>query len=220
MLSFEDKIKHLRLLKWACRAVIMAVTGVSVWANALHSNPGIIPVVINTFPPLIVLGGFELVSRIPVPEGTHWYVRSGRLLAVAGISGIGAWLSYWHQNSAFLRYSQDEDTAMLLPLSIDGLMVIASVSLVMLNQVHEQLTIRAEALANRQPVRVKAEVTRPTEAKALTTREKIALVLREAPDLTYREIAEKVGTGYENARTITRQLRQATMEAPKEVEAA
>ena len=218
MSTFQEKIKHLGHLKWACRSVILLATVVSVWANILHSERDPVSIVINALPPLIVLAGFELISRIPIPEGTPWYMRWARLMGVVGVSGIGAWLSYWHQNAAFLRYAKDTATANLLPLSIDGLMIIASVSLIMLNQKMTELQARELGLS----VRInKPKVTEPSTPKAgsqLTTKEKIALILRDAPDLTIRQIAEKAGTSYNNAHAIVKKIRAA--QTPQEAVAA
>jgi hypothetical protein len=53
-----------------------------------------------------------------------------RIGAAAGIAGIAAWVSYWHMVAVASRYGETEDAAHLLPLSVDGLVVVASVSLV------------------------------------------------------------------------------------------
>jgi hypothetical protein len=214
-MSFQKQIGHVRWLKWGCRGVIFLATLVSVWANVLHSDPTIIPQAMNALPPLIVLLGFELISRIPVPEGMGWVPRYARTLAAIGVSGIGAWLSYWHQNAAFLRYSKDADTAKLLPLAIDGLMIIASVSLIMLNRKMEELEAREMGLT----IRIsKPKDQAPTKRTAeLTTKERIALILKDAPDLSIRQIAEKAGTSYNNAHAIVKKIRAA--QAPELVDA-
>jgi hypothetical protein len=214
-MSFQKELNFLGHLKWACRGVILLATAVSVWANILHSDRGAVPIIINALPPLIVLAGFELISRIPIPEGTPWLMRWARVIAVIGVSGIGAWLSYWHQNSAFLRYAKDVQTATLLPLSIDGLMIIASVSLIMLNKKMDELRARELGLSVR--------FTRPKESSVakkgaeLTTKERIALILADAPDMTIRQIAEKAGTSYNNAHAIIKKIRAA--QTPQEVAA-
>ena len=214
-MSFQKQIGHVKALKWACRGVIVLATLVSIWANVLHSEPAFVPQFINALPPVIVLGGFELISRIPVPEGMGRVPRYARTLATIGVSGIGAWLSYWHQNAAFLRYSKDEQTALLLPLAIDGLMIIASVSLIMLNQKMEELRARELGLSTRiNKPKTEAPVKRSAE---LTTKERIALILQNAPDLSIRQIAEKAGTSYNNAHAIVKKIRAA--QAPELVDA-
>jgi hypothetical protein len=50
--------------------------------------------------------------------------------ATAVIAGIAAWVSYWHMVSVAARNGESVTSAHLLPLSVDGLVVVASISLV------------------------------------------------------------------------------------------
>jgi hypothetical protein len=49
------------------------------------------------------------------------------------IAGIAAWISYWHMAAVVTRYGEAGTTPYLLPLSVDGLILVASVSLVELS---------------------------------------------------------------------------------------
>jgi hypothetical protein len=52
-------------------------------------------------------------------------------VATAAIAGIAAWVSYWHMVGVAAHYGETEAAASyLLPLSVDGLVIVASVSLV------------------------------------------------------------------------------------------
>src|SRR5690606_41156011 len=53
-----------------------------------------------------------------------------RLAATALIAGIAAWVSYWHMVGVAARYGETGASPYLLPLSVDGLIVVASVCLV------------------------------------------------------------------------------------------
>jgi hypothetical protein len=53
-----------------------------------------------------------------------------RVLATIVISGIAAWVSYWHMTGVASRYGETGGSPYLLPVSVDGLIVVASVSLV------------------------------------------------------------------------------------------
>jgi hypothetical protein len=53
-----------------------------------------------------------------------------RVLATIAIAGIAAWVSYWHMQDVAVRYGETAVSAYLLPISVDGLIVVASVSLV------------------------------------------------------------------------------------------
>jgi hypothetical protein len=67
-------------------------------------------------PPLALLLTVELISRV-----------------------LAAWLSYWHMVGVASRYGETEAAASyLLPLSVDGLVIVASVSLVEITRTHPQ----------------------------------------------------------------------------------
>src|SRR6266540_3675222 len=53
-----------------------------------------------------------------------------RLAATAGIAAIAAWVSYWHMAGVAAKYGESASSAYLLPLSVDGLIIVGSVSLV------------------------------------------------------------------------------------------
>ena len=53
-----------------------------------------------------------------------------RLFATAVIAGIAAWVSYWHMAAVAARYGETSASPYLLPLSVDGLIVVASICLV------------------------------------------------------------------------------------------
>jgi hypothetical protein len=57
-------------------------------------------------------------------------LAAARLAATAGIAGIAAWVSYWHMAGVAARYGESPSSAYLLPLSVDGLIIVGSVSLV------------------------------------------------------------------------------------------
>jgi hypothetical protein len=99
----------------------------SVAANVLHARHEIVSQVISAWPPLALLLTVELTSRIPM----HKPLLAGiRVVATATIAGIAAWVSYWHMQGVAVNYGESESSAYLLPISVDGLIVVASVSLV------------------------------------------------------------------------------------------
>ncbi|MGN9807107.1 DUF2637 domain-containing protein [Micromonospora sp. L32] len=120
--------RHLRRLRWAVRAVLALGVAASIAANVLHARPNPISQVISAWPPLALMLTVELISRVP----THQRVLAVlRLVAAAPIAVIAAWVSYWHMAGVAARYGETEAAAAyLLPLSVDGLVVVASVSLV------------------------------------------------------------------------------------------
>jgi hypothetical protein len=120
-------LPNLRRVRWAVRATLVLGVSASVAANVLNAQPNPISQTISAWPPLALLLAIELISRIPMDRRT---LAAARLLATAGIAGIAAWVSYWHMVGVAARYGESQSSAYLLPLSVDGLVVVASVCLV------------------------------------------------------------------------------------------
>lgn len=114
-------------VRWSVRAVLLLGVAASVAANILHARQNPVSQVIAAWPPLALLLTVELISRIPVHRRS---LAAVRLLATSTIAGIAAWVSYWHMAGVAARYGEDSVSAHLLPLSVDGLVIVASVSLV------------------------------------------------------------------------------------------
>lgn len=121
------ELSQLRRVRWAVRAVLTLGVAASVAANVLHALPNPISQAIAAWPPLALLLAVELIARVPVHRRA---VSAARLFATAAISGIAAWVSYWHMAGVASRYGETGASAYLLPVSVDGLIVVASVSLV------------------------------------------------------------------------------------------
>jgi hypothetical protein len=124
------------------RATLTLGVAASVAANILHAHPNPISQIIAAWTPLALLLTVELISRVPTHRRSLTVIR---LLATAAIAGIAATVSYWHMAGVAARYGETEAAASyLLPLSVDGLVVVASVSLV-------EITGRIRADLDRQP---------------------------------------------------------------------
>ncbi|MEV0811295.1 DUF2637 domain-containing protein [Micromonospora sp. NPDC050200] len=124
----EVDLRQLRRLRWLVRAVLVLGVAASIAANVLHARPNLISQVISAWPPLALMLTVELISRVPTH---HRVLAVVRLAAAAPIAGIAGWVSYWHMVGVAARYGETEAAAAyLLPLSVDGLVVVASVSLV------------------------------------------------------------------------------------------
>lgn len=199
-------------LRWLCRAMI-ALTGVfSVWANVLHVTEVTLPAVIFAMaPPLVVLAGWEMVSRIPIREDASWWMRLPRPIVTASLAFGGAWLSYWHQRDAILRYNAgDETNAAILPLLIDGLMIIASVSVYELNhRIRAMDAKRAayEELTKAQQAKIEQQAQQ--QEKPLSGKQRIAMALMDMPWATAKEIAARAGTTEPYTATVVSELRKA-----------
>ncbi len=119
--------ERLHRIRWAVRAVLALGVAASVAANILAARPSIPGRVIAAWSPLALLLTIELISRVPVHRPGLAWVRRG---ATAAISSIAAWVSYWHMVEVASRYGETATSAHLIPISVDGLVVVASVCLV------------------------------------------------------------------------------------------
>jgi len=120
-------LPELKRLRWAVRMVLLVGIAASVAANILHAEPNPISRTISAWPPLALLLTIELVSRIPV---TRPLLAVVRIAATATIASIAAYVSYWHMVGVVGRYGETGASPFLIPITVDGLIVVASVSLV------------------------------------------------------------------------------------------
>lgn len=121
------RLDQLTRIRWAVRATLLLGVAVSIVANVLHAIDNPISQSISAWPPLALLLTVELISRVPVHSRA---LVVGRLATAAIIAGIAAWVSYWHMVGVASRYGEVGLSPYLLPLSVDGLIVVASICLV------------------------------------------------------------------------------------------
>ena len=114
-------------VRWAVRATLALGVAASVAANILHAHHNPISQTIAAWPPLALLVTVELISRVPVHRAA---LAAVRVLATVAISGIAAWISYWHMVGVVARYGETGLSPYLMPFSVDGLIVVASICLV------------------------------------------------------------------------------------------
>ncbi|MBW4704613.1 DUF2637 domain-containing protein [Micromonospora sp. RL09-050-HVF-A] len=138
--------RQLQRMQWAVRATLVLGVAASVTANILHAQPNPISQTIAAWPPLALLITVELVTRISVYRRALGIIR---IAAASTIAAIAAWISYHHMVGVVARYGETGTVPYLLPLSVDGLIIVASVSLV------ELAARRREA--DREPRAVTAE---------------------------------------------------------------
>lgn len=149
----------LRRVRLAVRATLTLGLAASLAANILHAQPNPVSQVIAGWSPLALLLTVELISRIPVDRRGLAVVR---LAATAAIAGIAAWVSYWHMVGVALRAGETDSAAHLLPLSVDGLVIVASVSLVELaGRIRVAARPASPALAAPAPAALVEPVTEP-----------------------------------------------------------
>ncbi|UQU65099.1 DUF2637 domain-containing protein [Couchioplanes caeruleus] len=215
-------LHRLKRLGWAVRAVFTLGIAASLAGNVLHAENNAISQAISAWSPLALLLAVELISRVPLRRGAQ---AVARLAATAVIAGIAAWVSYWHMVGVAVRYGESGASPYLIPFSVDGLIVIASVSLVEIGgRIRRLQTEPAPAAAPVQPATVSkapttaAQVPPANESdadvepvpvtevrpKRLTPRpasaDKVAKVAAKMPGASAAAIAAKAGVSPSTAR--------------------
>jgi hypothetical protein len=120
-------VTRLTNIRYAVRATLVLGLVASVAANVLHAQQNLVAECIAGWPPVALLLTVELISRIPVHRRG---LAVTRVAATAIIAGIAGWVSYWHMAAVCSRYGESPSSAHLIPFSVDGLIVVASVCLV------------------------------------------------------------------------------------------
>jgi len=212
----------LRRVRWAVRATLTLGVAASVAANILHARPNPISQAIAAWPPLALLLTVELISRVPMHRRL---LAAARLGATAGIAGIAAWVSYWHMAGVAARYGESTSSAYLLPLSVDGLIIVGSVSLVELAGRIRDLEETARAAASVEapappvveppPAPAPAPVARAKKAPAKATPRQrrpaaetaaLAEAIEAAhPDISRTELARQLGISVSRLASVRRE---------------
>jgi hypothetical protein len=134
---------RLTRLTWAVRGALTLGVAASVAANVLHAQHSAVGRVIAAWPPLALLLTVELISHVPASR--RW-LAAVRILATVTVAGIAAWVSYWHMATVAARYGETSTSAHLVPLSVDGLVVIASTCLVELSTMRPDAETSADTV--------------------------------------------------------------------------
>ncbi|WP_433465816.1 DUF2637 domain-containing protein [Spirillospora sp. CA-128828] len=134
---------------WATGAFLLGV-GVSISANVAHTyypaaevlrgahktaeewSPPVGAQLAAAFYPLALLLVVELLSRVEWPATWGW--QASRYGGTALVAGVAAVVSYRHMSALLDAYGEDDLTAMIGPLAVDGLMVVASFALLALGR--------------------------------------------------------------------------------------
>ncbi len=118
-----------RLVPW-----VAFITGaaVSIGANVLHATSGGAAVdagqiVAAAWAPIALLLVAEMVTR--TRQNGAWWIVALRWLGTAVVAAVAAIVSYGHMRDLLLSYGESALVAYLLPLSVDGLILVASIAL-------------------------------------------------------------------------------------------
>lgn len=201
----SKQLNKFKILRWVCWGIVVLTASVSVWANILHARPHWVAYIFAAAPPLIALGCWEQMSRIPIDRDSSKLRRWSRPSAIVLIFAGAAYLSYFHQKSAIMRYTDDVSSSKVLPLLIDGLMIVTSVSTFELND----RILRLDAIITGVTVQemAKASKPEPVRQREPNGRERVSAVLAKNPTITVTELAKRAGVSEGYAYTLHKELR-------------
>lgn len=125
------KQENLRAGRALARLFLAAGLLASLAANIAAAEPTTTGRAVSGIAPLFLFGSIEMLIRIP---GDGSAVDRLRLAATTGIAGVAAWVSYWHMVALALNAGESRTSAHLLPLAVDGTILVASLSLVIIGR--------------------------------------------------------------------------------------
>lgn len=126
--STQMQLSRYRKMRWFVFVGVLAGIAVSVALNVLHAPPTTVGRLIAAWPPIALFAGIELISRIPT---TNRWLSIGRVLATLVVAGVAGSVSYVHMMGTVEQYGGETGwQAAIWPLSVDGLMLSAAISLV------------------------------------------------------------------------------------------
>ena len=190
------------------RAALALGVAASVTANVLHAQPSPVGRAIAAWPSVALLLTIELISRVPPLRPG---LTTARMAATGCVAAIAAWVSYWHMAAVAARYGEASTSAHLIPLSVDGLVIVASVCLVEIaGRVRSVADTTSPAAAGpvhepAAPVAAQHVPPRPSPERRHRsgTAAAIARLRQRHPDWTATQIAERAGV---SERTVRRHL--------------
>jgi len=123
-------------LHWPHLALTLGGSG-SVAANVahayVHGSPAVGAVAASVLWPVMVVVAVELLISTPWPAGWTWAVT--RFVGVGLVGVVAAVVSYRHMSGLLAAYGEDHIVSGLGPVAVDGLMVMATASLVAVRRV-------------------------------------------------------------------------------------
>jgi hypothetical protein len=199
-------IKSLGRLLWACRGLIALAAVASVLINVLHgwvfSGNGW-AMFLASFPPAFVITSAEVISRAPIAPNRNWLRRWIRPSAMVGLAFGGAYLSYFAQRDVIYHYSKSLSEARILPLLVDGFVLIMSMTVY---EINERRAAMDTARRSQEAGEVKPTPQR-RKGNSFTAREQVAVLLSKDPNLSPRDLANRVGISAGYASTLAKELR-------------
>ncbi len=200
-------MKSLGRLLWACRLIIATAAIASVLINVLHGyvfSANGWAMFLAAFPPAFVITSAEVISRAPIAPNRNWLRRWIRPVAMTALAFGGAYLSYFAQRDVIYHFSGSLSEARILPLLVDGFVLIMSMTVYEVNE-------RRVAMETARRSKEAGDEVRPAPVRrkgnTFTAREQVAVLLSKDPNLTPKDLATRVGISAGYASTLAKELR-------------
>ncbi|GAB3831689.1 DUF2637 domain-containing protein [Dactylosporangium cerinum] len=122
----DAQLRRLRLMQWTLRGTLGLALAVSMAANVLHAAPDPVARSIAAWSPLALYAAIEVMTRVPIRNRLLGGIRIVATVAIAVIAGV---TSYLHMVGVAERYGESWQVVYLLPISVDGLVAVLTLSL-------------------------------------------------------------------------------------------
>lgn len=136
--SMQALQQSYRRMRWFVAGVTLLGIVTSVLLNVLHAPPRWDMQMVGAFAPIAVFLSIEMVSRIPV---NGLLLGIGRILASLAVGAGAGFISYLQQVDYLLKGGYESTIAHIFPGIIDGLTVVATLSLVEVTRVLRKLSV-------------------------------------------------------------------------------
>ncbi len=141
--KLHKEIKTWRKLRVFLTLASMLGLGVSGTLLVVHAPENIWAQVVGVWPPIAVFLIIEILSRVPV---NGKLMATGRVLASLSVAGAGLYLSYGQQIDLMEALGYDAKQAIAFPWTIDGFMIVSTLSMVEVARRIRTLTGRVDLI--------------------------------------------------------------------------
>jgi hypothetical protein len=127
MSKINAELRHFHRLWIFVTVVTVALVSVTVTLNVMHAPGGIVARSIGGTPPIFLFLCIELIARIPA---TSRLLGIGRVIGSVAVAGLAFAISYQQQMEFIHAIGYQGWIAYAYPIIVDGVMMVATLSLV------------------------------------------------------------------------------------------
>jgi hypothetical protein len=127
MTKLQNELREFRRLWIFVTVVTVLLVGVTVTLNVMHAPGGVVGHSIGGSAPVFMFLCVELIARIPA---TSRWLAAGRIAGTALVAGICFGISWQQQVNFMISVGYTGWVVYAYPVAIDGVMLVATLSLV------------------------------------------------------------------------------------------